>query len=242
MTFRKKVFEPTNKQHYQTPLFRLDDPVPLDQQLRDVGSSPESCWRFKKRVQSRPSCVFSLLLVVVVVPLHNIYRIMGCSQSFTKQSSEKHVPSDTLTESSSYKGTSTTSVDKNKNNNNKKPTRPMVFAIMRNGHEVIRGGMKDIQTALDEHRVEEAMDIYLQLDKWMKLHFLMEEGRPGSAGDTTPMGMFRYVGRPILPKTPDDSKLLRPISLDSFPSDTYSSFWFSGCWTTSLTMWPPKLD
>ena len=51
--------------------------------------------------------------------------------------------------------------------------------------------MKDIQTALDEHRVEEAMDMYLRLDKCMKLHFLMEEGHPDSTG--TPMGMFRYV-------------------------------------------------
>ena len=68
-------------------------------------------------------------------------RIMGCSQSSTKESSEKHVPADTLTEPSSYKGTSTTSVDKNKNNNNnnKKPTRPMVFAIMRNDMKSFEG-------------------------------------------------------------------------------------------------------
>ena len=69
--------------------------------------------------------------------------------------------------------------------------RPMVFAIMRNGHEVIRGSMKDIQAAVDAQNMDEAMETYGKLDKWMHLHKLMEEGHPNST--ETPMGMFRYV-------------------------------------------------
>lgn len=68
--------------------------------------------------------------------------------------------------------------------------KPQVFAIMRNGHEVIRGNVLEIQEALDENKPGKAFFSYLNLHKWMQMHKLMEEGN----GDgKTPMGVFSVL-------------------------------------------------
>ena len=70
--------------------------------------------------------------------------------------------------------------------------KPMLFAIMRNGHEVIRGGMRDLTSA-----IERSVDLGLvarqwkDLLKWTELHAAMEEGT-GIKGET-PKGFFWYV-------------------------------------------------
>ena len=75
----------------------------------------------------------------------------------------------------------------------KEKPKPMLFAIMRNGHEVIRGGMRDLTSAVDR-----CVDLGLvarqwkDLLKWTRLHAAMEEGTTTGNG-TTPKGFFRYV-------------------------------------------------
>lgn len=74
--------------------------------------------------------------------------------------------------------------------------RPRVFALMRNGHEVIRGGIKDIDSALLGAHSDSDVDVahirllWQKLTRWMDLHMRMEEG---SGGTESPLGMFRYV-------------------------------------------------
>lgn len=64
----------------------------------------------------------------------------------------------------------------------KKPE-PQIFAIMRNGHEVIRGSMLDMKDAIEKDDMETAKDIWQKLHKWSSLHKRMEEGNePDPAG------------------------------------------------------------
>mmetsp|Transcript_47561 Transcript_47561/g.112150 ORF Transcript_47561/g.112150 Transcript_47561/m.112150 type:complete len:513 (+) Transcript_47561:78-1616(+) len=55
----------------------------------------------------------------------------------------------------------------------------MAFAIMRNGHEVIRGMMKDILVAPDPQVFRERVAVML---KWQELHALTEDGTQGCRG------------------------------------------------------------
>ena len=58
-----------------------------------------------------------------------------------------------------------------------------IFAIMRNGHEVVRGSMLDMKDAIDKDDVETAKEVWQKLNKWTVLHKRMEEGKePESAG------------------------------------------------------------
>lgn len=54
--------------------------------------------------------------------------------------------------------------------------RPMVFAIMRNGHEVIRSNMADIEDFIDAGEWSQAYHSYHLLQKWEGTHKLMEKG------------------------------------------------------------------
>lgn len=70
----------------------------------------------------------------------------------------------------------------------KEKPQPQIFAIMRNGHEVLRGGMTEVQTALDKDDMESAKEEWRQLMKWQVLHARMEEG---DGNDGTPRGFFK---------------------------------------------------
>ena len=67
---------------------------------------------------------------------------------------------------------------------------PMVFALMRNGHEVIRGAMRDLQRALaagcDYATARHEWEL---LSRWQTLHAAMEEGC-GTPGQS-PLGFFQ---------------------------------------------------
>lgn len=70
------------------------------------------------------------------------------------------------------------------------PARPQVFAIMRNGHEVIRGAMKDIDGALAKDDMDTVRSIWKNLNKWEQLHLQMEEG---SKTGSSPIGVFQML-------------------------------------------------
>ena len=67
--------------------------------------------------------------------------------------------------------------------------KPMPMAIMRNGHEVIRGAMLDIQTMLDKDDFESARALWHQFHRFSDLHMRMEEGRK----DANAKGLFKLV-------------------------------------------------
>lgn len=71
--------------------------------------------------------------------------------------------------------------------------KPMIFALMRNAHEVIRGSQKDIQAALDADDFDEAKNLYEKHKMWQELHARMEEGVDG--GKTSPIGMFALLDK-----------------------------------------------
>ena len=68
--------------------------------------------------------------------------------------------------------------------------KPVPFAIMRSGHEVIRGAMLDVAAALEKDDYAEAKSMWVQLHRWDDLHKRMEEG--GDA-DSSPIGLFRLL-------------------------------------------------
>eukprot|EP00405_Crypthecodinium_cohnii_P014427 CAMPEP_0206459634 /NCGR_PEP_ID=MMETSP0324_2-20121206/24290_1 /ASSEMBLY_ACC=CAM_ASM_000836 /TAXON_ID=2866 /ORGANISM="Crypthecodinium cohnii, Strain Seligo" /LENGTH=260 /DNA_ID=CAMNT_0053931217 /DNA_START=68 /DNA_END=850 /DNA_ORIENTATION=- len=58
---------------------------------------------------------------------------------------------------------------------------PQIFAIMRNGHEVIRGAMRDCTALLDKDDMEGYLKRYAEFMKWMNVHAEMEDGKEGIA-------------------------------------------------------------
>jgi hypothetical protein len=68
--------------------------------------------------------------------------------------------------------------------------KPQIFAIMRNGHEVIRGGMIEVSIAVEKGDMKAAVDAWEDLAKFEAMHKTMEEGN-GTEG--SPIGFFRYV-------------------------------------------------
>lgn len=80
---------------------------------------------------------------------------------------------------------------------------PQIFAIMRNGHEVIRGSMLDMKDAIEKDDIKAANDIWQKVHKWNNLHKRMEEGMEvastgcgcfsGSSKDnnSSPCGFFK---------------------------------------------------
>lgn len=66
----------------------------------------------------------------------------------------------------------------------------MPFALMRNGHEVIKGNVLDVQEYLDAGDVDGAISAYKLMHQWILLHRSMEEGnRDGQ----TPKGFFAVL-------------------------------------------------
>lgn len=70
--------------------------------------------------------------------------------------------------------------------------KPLVFAIMRNGHEVIRGAQRDMAEMIYNGDLKGAIDMWEKHNRWMFIHMTMEEGLPDKVGQT-PMGMFRLL-------------------------------------------------
>lgn len=68
--------------------------------------------------------------------------------------------------------------------------RPLVFALMRNGHEVLRGAMEDISDYLEKENKDAACAAYLEFHRWSALHKLMEDGHNDGK---TPKGMFAML-------------------------------------------------
>lgn len=85
-------------------------------------------------------------------------------------------------------GTQSAAVEPPKKEEKAEKPRPMIFAIMRNGHEVIRGSMRDVQAALDKGDFDEAKVTWDKLEKWSVMHMLMEEG---TDGEGSPIGLFK---------------------------------------------------
>jgi len=67
---------------------------------------------------------------------------------------------------------------------------PQVFAIMRMGHEVIRDGVKELQSKLKSRDAEAAAKYWLDLSRWLDMHKLLEEG---TGSNKTPKGFFRVL-------------------------------------------------
>ena len=66
--------------------------------------------------------------------------------------------------------------------------KPQIFAIMRNGHEVIRGGMVDCKEAIVDGDFEAAQSLWEKLVKFESMHKTMEEG---DGTDESPKGFFK---------------------------------------------------
>ena len=66
--------------------------------------------------------------------------------------------------------------------------KPQIFAIMRNGHEVIRGGMIEVKTAVENGDMETSKKEWERLVKFEGMHKTMEEG---NGSDESPRGFFK---------------------------------------------------
>jgi hypothetical protein len=66
--------------------------------------------------------------------------------------------------------------------------KPLIFALMRNAHEVIRGAQRDLKEAIDQGDLVRAKNLHEKLVKFTMMHMWMEEG---SGTDKSPIGMFK---------------------------------------------------
>jgi len=68
---------------------------------------------------------------------------------------------------------------------------PQIFAIMRNGHEVIRGDSRDVRELLVAGDAAGAKQRWEDMRKWETLHAFMEEGT--TKGESSPLGFFHVL-------------------------------------------------
>jgi len=66
--------------------------------------------------------------------------------------------------------------------------KPQVFAIMRNGHEVIRGASRDLHALAEQGDAKAFAALWKELQQWEKLHAQMEDGVQGQG-----IGMFAVL-------------------------------------------------
>ncbi len=66
--------------------------------------------------------------------------------------------------------------------------KPLIFALMRNAHEVIRGAQKDLKKEIEKGDLGAAKILHEKLIKFTMMHMWMEEG---SGTDKSPIGMFQ---------------------------------------------------
>eukprot|EP00527_Entomoneis_sp_CCMP2396_P005948 CAMPEP_0198140252 /NCGR_PEP_ID=MMETSP1443-20131203/3449_1 /TAXON_ID=186043 /ORGANISM="Entomoneis sp., Strain CCMP2396" /LENGTH=265 /DNA_ID=CAMNT_0043802625 /DNA_START=233 /DNA_END=1030 /DNA_ORIENTATION=- len=110
---------------------------------------------------------------------------MGCMQSFAvaKSSVEKQGENGDFTEDDNKAITTASQIS------SKKP-RPLIFAIMRNGHEVIRGAERDLKELIEKGDLEGAAELWEKHKRWMFVHMKMEDG---TETEGSPMGMFKLL-------------------------------------------------
>lgn len=71
----------------------------------------------------------------------------------------------------------------------KEKPKPLIFGLMRNAHEVIRGAQRDLKQEIFENEdIDSARKLHEKLIKFTMMHMWMEEG---SGTDKSPIGMFR---------------------------------------------------
>jgi hypothetical protein len=66
--------------------------------------------------------------------------------------------------------------------------KPLIFALMRNAHEVIRGAQRDLKQEIEKGDLPAARLLHEKLIKFTMMHMWMEEG---SGTDKSPIGMFK---------------------------------------------------
>lgn len=107
---------------------------------------------------------------------------MGCTQS----SATEEAPAASAPVVEKTVAEKPAAVEKPADAPKKEAPRPQVFAIMRNGHEVIRGAQRDLAVLLENGDLDGATDLWEKHDKWMFVHMTMEEGKEGG-----PKGIFK---------------------------------------------------
>lgn len=65
---------------------------------------------------------------------------------------------------------------------------PQIFALMRNGHEVIRGALSDAHAALARGDLDGFLALWNDMSRWMSCHAAMEDGVENRA-----IGMFALL-------------------------------------------------
>ena len=66
--------------------------------------------------------------------------------------------------------------------------KPLIFALMSNAHEVIRGAQRDLKILIEKGDLGAAKTLHEKLVKFTMMHMSMEEG---SGTDKSPIGMFK---------------------------------------------------
>jgi hypothetical protein len=109
--------------------------------------------------------------------------------------------------------------------------KPMVFALMRNGHEVIRGGQRDLKSALfDKQDLDLAKSIYEKNKIWQDLHLRMEEGVKGTGGSSEaqqehqPMGVFQLLDNHFDGAASDAELLQEHHKIEKYEEDLEIAF------------------
>jgi len=77
-------------------------------------------------------------------------------------------------------GTKIDGADSSRETSISEKPRPIPFAIMRLGHEVLRGGIRDCSAALDAGDIPAFLESWAAFRRWQCLHARMEEGDGGS--------------------------------------------------------------
>ena len=73
--------------------------------------------------------------------------------------------------------------------------KPQIFAIMRNGHEVIRGNMVEVQRAIESQDLPSVVHHWNNLQRFTHIHQTMEEGCENNnkkkKNEGAPKGFFK---------------------------------------------------
>eukprot|EP00121_Abeoforma_whisleri_P006584 Awhi_evm1s5992 len=96
--------------------------------------------------------------------------------------------------------------------------KPMVFAIMRNGHEVLRGGMIEVGATLENEDPDKALANFVEelnkLTVWEEIHAKMEEGVEGIAQGFFPILDEKCQGVATTEGLFDNHKHLHELKLE----------------------------
>jgi hypothetical protein len=108
------------------------------------------------------------------------YSIMGCTQSTaSRDAAVKSTPPEVAPPAAAPAVSPAKAADGKQQE--EKP-KPQVFALMRNGHSVIREAQVDIRAAIEKEDYATAKDTWEKLCKWSDIHMIMEEGNDKGVG------------------------------------------------------------